>query len=78
GVLYYSVYDGHGKWLGYVDASKVKQLRAQQGYGCRTMGYLTTTQKGQMIYTSLDSFAGGRTTTASYQRHSESWVNINT
>ena len=68
GVLYYSIYDGHGKWLGYVDASKVKTTSSASGLWLSHDGYLTTTQKGQMIYTNLDSFAGGRTTTAYYQR----------
>ncbi|EGF47091.1 hypothetical protein AAULR_26411, partial [Lacticaseibacillus rhamnosus MTCC 5462] len=52
-----------------VDASKVKTTSSAAGLWLPHDGYLTTTQKGtKMIYTSLDSFAGGRTTTASYQR----------
>ncbi len=68
GVVYYSIYDVRGKWLGYVDASQVKTTSSAAGLWLPHDGYLTTTQSGQMIYTNLDSFAGGRTTTANYQR----------
>ncbi|EKQ06020.1 D-alanyl-D-alanine carboxypeptidase [Lacticaseibacillus paracasei] len=78
GVVYYSIYDVRGKWLGYVDASQVKTTSSAAGLWLPHDGYLTTTQSGQMIYTNLDSLQVGGRPRQIIKEPSGSWANIST
>lgn len=66
GKAIYSVYSNKNAWLGYVDASKIQKTANAQGLWMAHNGYITTTKKGQKIWSSL-KFTSGISTSTYYQ-----------
>ena len=68
GETLYSAYNNHKQWIGYLSANQIKLTSSATGTWLPASGYMTTTKKGQMMYTNLDTFASGNSTNAYYQK----------
>lgn len=66
GKIYYSLYTNRHVWIGYVDSSVIKTTANPQGLWLAHDSYITTTKKGQKIWSSL-KFTSGISTSAYYQ-----------
>lgn len=69
GVVYYSLYDNNGTWIGYVNASGVTAGSGPQGAWLNNDQYVTISKKDQTLWGNIDTFSSKKgNTTDVYQQ----------